>query len=191
MEELTVEPSSSVDQERLALLAGWLDALPGDIEALTALLRDPSAPQAARGFAAGAASIVLDGAELSFEGIEHLCWLEVALLVRLLARAAEQRSPGSVAGALAHLGQGMGPILDWLGDMVPALEHYADERAAREVRGRSAAQLLESQELAAAAAEDLAAAREGYVVPPLARNEYTLIKLHRFFSVRVSTRSDD
>jgi uncharacterized membrane protein YkvA (DUF1232 family) len=164
----------------------WLRSLGDDARALSAVLENPAASQAARRRVAGILTYLFKSLDLIPDGLQDLGFVDDAFIFRVGASSLPSSDHAAdPSGTLARLAAEAGLIREFLGDLDARLERYVVGLESSSARGRSVSEVVGDEGKRAELAREVRQWADGYEAPSFARDEKNLVKLRSFLSAKL------
>lgn len=131
------------NEELIELFGGWVNSLPEDTRTLQAAVDAESTSRDAKLVLVGGLSYLLRKIDIV---PDYLTGVGVVDDVFVLRIAAAEADLGEGAPEVQALGDSLGPVKEYLGDLYPGLVDYVKGLPSDPVRGRTAEKILDDAE---------------------------------------------
>lgn len=180
----------SIEDRCMKSFPEWLSTLGTDVEAVLAALKNERLGDEARRFLLGGVNYLFKALDLVPDGVADIGYLDDALVLRLVARAATDAGLGPIDGAtkkhIESLARDRNLVSEFLGEGIfVRLDRYARQLKTGAARGRTVDELTRDQALFEAFAEEAARFVEGYKLPAFTADENSLAKLKAYLDAKL------
>ena len=170
------------NEELIELYGGWINSLPDDTRTLQAAVDAEETPRKAKLMLIGGLSYLLRKIDIV---PDYLTGVGVVDDVFVLRIASAEANLGADAPEIQALGDSLGPVEEYLGDLYPRLVDYVKGLPDDPVRGRTAEKVLDDEAVYKQFTRELADELDSFAPKPITDADRALREIKSFIKAKL------
>ncbi len=170
------------NEELIELFGGWVNSLPEDTRALQAAVDAEGTSREAKLILVGGLAYLLRKIDIV---PDYLTGVGVVDDVFVLRIASAEANLGADAPDVQALGDSLGPVKDYLGDLYPGLVDYVKGLPDDPVRGRTADKVLDDGETYKQFTRELGDELDSFAPKPITDGDRALREIKSFIKAKI------
>jgi uncharacterized membrane protein YkvA (DUF1232 family) len=170
------------NEELIELFSEWINSLPDDTKTLQAAVEAEGTPREAKLMLIGGLSYLLRKIDIV---PDYLTGVGVVDDVFVLRIAAAEANLGGAAPEVQALGDSLGPVQEYLGDLYAGLVTFVKGLPEDPVRGRTAAKILDDESVHKQFTRELGDELDSFAPKPITDGDRALREIKSFIKAKL------